>query len=124
VQNKRKEQRFKEKNKVLIQYALDCKNANGYLGINAKTYDISLSGVRIATKQAFPIDTILRIQISLSKSDQVVTLDGKIKWVKKAKKRDTVEMGVEFLHEISKTVLSLIRHLYGEDVGIPSKISC
>lgn len=122
--NKRKEKRFKEKNKVLIQYALDSRDSNGYLGIDAKTYDISLSGVRIVTKHAFPIDTILRIQISLSKSDQVVTLDGKVKWVKKTEKKDTVEIGVEFLHEISKTVLSLIRHLYGEDVGIPSKISC
>jgi hypothetical protein len=120
--NQRKEKRFSEENDVVIRYALKGKKSSGYMGISALTKDISLSGVRLIAKQSFPIDTILRVQINLSKSKQVLKVDGKIKWVKEKEGKDTYEIGIEFLHEISKTVLSLIRHLYGEATGIPSKI--
>jgi Tfp pilus assembly protein PilZ len=120
--NQRKEKRFSEKNDVLIQYSLDGKKISNYIGMNALTQDISLSGARIITKKLFPIDTILRIQISLSRSKQIIKVDGKVKWVKERTEEKSYEIGIEFLHEISKTVLSLIRHLYTEDRGIPSKI--
>ncbi len=120
--NQRKEKRFSEENDVVIRYALKGKKSSDYMGISALTRDISLSGARLIAKQSFPIDTILRIQINLSKSNQTLKVDGKIKWVKEKEEKDTYEIGIEFLHEISKTVLSLIRHLYGEATGIPSKI--
>jgi hypothetical protein len=120
--NQRKEKRFNEENDVLIQYALEGEKTGNYIGMNALTRDISLSGARIISKKLFPIDSILRIQISLSRSKQIIKVDGKIKWVKERTEEHSYEMGIEFMHEISKTVLSLIRHLYGEESGIPSKI--
>jgi hypothetical protein len=65
----------------------------------------------------------MRIQINLTKSGQVIKLDGIVRWSKISSDEETYELGVEFLHKISKSVLSLIRHLYGEDKGIPSTIS-
>jgi c-di-GMP-binding flagellar brake protein YcgR len=120
--NKRKEKRFNEENDVIIQYALNDKSSNHYIGINALTRDISLSGARIISIKTFPIDTILRIQINLSRTKQTIKVDGKVKWVRENTDNDTYEMGIEFLHEISKTVLTLIRHLYAEEAGIPSKV--
>ncbi len=120
--NQRKEKRFNEENDVLIQYVVEGKKSDKYLGINAFTQNISMSGARIISKKRFPIDTVLRIQIDLSKSKQVIKVDGKVKWVKEGTEKDSYDMGIEFLHEISKTVLSLIKHLYGEATGIPSKI--
>jgi len=120
--NKRKEKRFSEENDVIIQYALNGKNLNNFIGINALTRDISLSGARIITKKIFPVDTVLRIQINLSRTKQVIKVDGKVKWIRESAEEDSHEMGIEFLHEITKTVLTLIRHLYTEDGGIPSKI--
>ena len=90
--------------------------------MNALTRDLSLSGAKIITQKSFRIGTILRIQISLSRSKQIIKVDGKVKWTRKSTEDDSYEIGIEFLHEISKTVLSLIRHLYTEDTGIPSKI--
>jgi Tfp pilus assembly protein PilZ len=125
VDNKRREKRFAEENRVIIQFANDRKDSSNNSGINASTHDISLGGARILTPKYFPADTVIRIQINLSRSSQVVRLDGKVKWIKKIDDDDKelFEIGMEFLHKTSNTVLSLIRHLYGEDVGIPSYVS-
>ena len=120
--NQRKEKRFNEENDVFIQYALNGKKTSDYIGMNALTRDISLSGARIIAQKYFPVHTTLRIQINLSKSKQVINVDGEVKWAKESTEKGSYEIGIEFLHEISKTVLSLIRHLYGEETGIPSKI--
>jgi c-di-GMP-binding flagellar brake protein YcgR len=120
---RRRDKRFKEKNEVIIRYTSDRRRFNNYLEINASTFDLSISGARIHSKKSFPIGTVLRIQIDLKKSNQVIKVDGKIIWVEKMSSEDLYEIGVEFLHDISKTVLSLLRHLYGEDKGIPSTVS-
>jgi c-di-GMP-binding flagellar brake protein YcgR len=123
VENKRKEKRFEESNKVVIQFALEGQEANSNAGVNAITRDISLGGARIISPKSYPVDTVMRIKINLSKSGQVVKLDGIVRWSKLSPNEETYELGVEFLHKISKSVLSLIQHLYGEDQGIPSTIS-
>ncbi len=120
---RRRDKRFKEKNEVVIQYTADRKKISRYEEINATTFDLSISGARIHSKKSFPVDTVLRIRIDLKKSNQVVKVDGKVKWVEKMSGEDFYEIGVEFLHDISKTILSLLRHLYGEDRGIPSTVT-
>lgn len=120
---RRRDKRFKEKNEVIIQYAADRIKVGTYIEINATTFDLSISGARILSQKSFPVDTVLRIQIDLKKSNQVIKVDGKVKWVERMSGKDLYEMGVEFQHDISKTVLSLLRHLYGESQGIPSTVS-
>jgi c-di-GMP-binding flagellar brake protein YcgR len=120
---KRRDKRFKEKNEVIIQYTADRRKFDKSIEINAKTFDLSISGARIHSKKPFPINAVLRIQIDLQKSNQVIKVDGKVKWVEKMTGEDVYEIGVEFLHDISKTVLSLLRHLYGQDKAIPSTVT-
>lgn len=123
MENKRKDRRFEEKNKVVIQFALNSHDANINEWINATTHDISLGGAKILAPKSYPVDTVMRIEINLSKSGQIVKLDGIVRWSKLSSDEETYELGIEFLHKISKSVLSLIRHLYGGDTGIPSTIS-
>jgi c-di-GMP-binding flagellar brake protein YcgR len=123
VENKRKEKRFAEENKVMIHFALESHEAGSSKGIKATTRDISLGGARLISPKSYPVDTVMRIEISLSKSEQNVKLDGIVRWSKASAEGETYEIGIEFLHKISKSVLSLIRHLYGEDQDIPSTIS-
>ena len=123
MENKRKDRRFEEKNKVVIQFALDDHDAKSSTGTKAITHDISLGGARIISPKSYPVDTVMRIQINLSKSGQIVKLDGIVRWSKVSDDSENYEVGVEFLHKISKSVLSLIRHLYGDNQGIPSTIS-
>ena len=121
--NKRREKRFKEENRVVIQYAKANKDSVEYREANAFTHDISLGGARIQVGQFFPVDSVIRIQINLSRSREAIKVDGKVKWIRSIDGEDLYELGVEFLHHISKTILSLIWHLYGEDTGVPTSVS-
>jgi c-di-GMP-binding flagellar brake protein YcgR len=123
VENKRKDRRFEEENKVVIQFALEGHESIKGAEIKAITRDISLGGARIISPKSYPPDTVMRIEIHLSKSGQIVKLDGIVRWSKLSPDGKTHELGIEFLHKISQSVLSLIRHLYGEERGIPSTIS-
>jgi c-di-GMP-binding flagellar brake protein YcgR len=123
VDSKRREKRFKEENQVVIHYAQENKNTVDYMETNAATHDISLGGARIQVDKHFPVDSVIRIQINLSRSGEAIKVDGKVKWIREIPDEDHYEIGVEFLHHISKTVLSLIRHLYGEETGVPTSVS-
>jgi hypothetical protein len=66
-------------------------------------------------------DTI-RIVIELAKTCQTIQVDGEVKWMKRNDADDVYEIGVEFLHNISQTILSLIRHLYGMGNGVSASV--
>lgn len=123
MENRRKEKRFKQENDVLLQFAIEDRDSSNSAKNNALTYDLSLNGVRIITKKYFPVETVIRTEIDLASSSQHVVVDGKVRWVKELDDEDLYAIGVEFLHDISKTVLALIAHLYGKDEGVPSYIS-
>jgi c-di-GMP-binding flagellar brake protein YcgR len=123
VVSKRREKRFKEKNKVVICFAQENKNTIDHMPINAATHDISLGGARIQVDKHFPVNSVIRIQINLSRSGETIKVDGKVRWIRELPDENLYEIGVEFLHNISKTILSLIRHLYGEDTGVPTSVS-
>lgn len=123
MENKRKEKRFEENNTVMLRFMHEDHEENSSAGIKALTRDISLGGARIIAPKSYPVDTMMRIEIALSKSEQVVRVDGIVRWVECSPDDVTYELGIEFLHKISKSVLALIQHLYGEDKSIPSTIS-
>ncbi len=120
---KRREKRFQEKNEVLIRSAVNGKDASGAVGVNAITFDLSLAGARIRSDQFFDVGTIIRININLERTGQSIKVDGEVKWFRKNEEEEVYELGVEFLHSISQTLLSLIRHLYSDRAGIPSMVS-
>jgi hypothetical protein len=120
----RKDKRFVERNTVFIKSTSEAKETPRGNGINAHTHDLSLSGARICTPQYFPVGSVVRIVIELERTHQSIKVDGEVKWTKKSEEGDDLfESGVEFLHSISQTLLSLIKHLYAERNGIPSAIS-
>jgi hypothetical protein len=120
----RKDKRFVERNTVLIKSTSDGHEALFGQGVNAHTHDISLSGARICTPHYFPVGSVVRIVIDLERTHQSIKVDGEVKWTRKSEEDDDLfECGVEFLHSISHTLLSLIKHLYSERNGIPSSIS-
>lgn len=117
---RRKRHRFVERNDVLIRTAVDRYRGPG---IAAHTYDLSTGGARIVTSKSYPVGSLIKIRISLSGSDQVVSLDGEVRWFQKRDGEDVFEIGVEFERLTSQTVLALIRHLYGRNEGIPSTVA-
>ncbi|MBN1224668.1 MAG: PilZ domain-containing protein [Candidatus Aminicenantes bacterium] len=121
--NRRRDKRFQEENKVVLHFLHQSHDSVPGMMINALTKDISLGGAKILTTKPLPVDSVLRIQIDLSRTDLGIKLDGRVKWIKPSDGGNRYEIGVEFLHNISKTLLALIRHLYGEDTGIPTSVS-
>ncbi len=119
----RKDKRFVEENNVVIKGSLEPREAARNGGINACTRDLSLSGARICSQQDFPVGSVIRIVIDLERTHQSLKVDGEVKWTRKSEDGERFEIGVEFLHSISQTLLSLIRHLYSEREGIPSSVS-
>jgi c-di-GMP-binding flagellar brake protein YcgR len=122
VINRRKDKRFEQENKVNILFTPLERTLSGNETVEALTYNLSLSGAKIVTTKIFPVDSIIRADIHLSGTQEVVRVDGQVKWVHEVEEKDRFVIGVEFLHEISKTLLSLIKHLYSVDEGLPSEI--
>jgi len=121
--NMRKEKRIEERNSVFIKPARDGKGLDPSLSINAYTYDLSIGGARLLSERPFEVGTIIRIVLELAKTCQTVQVDGKVKWIRENDEDEVYEIGVEFLHEISQTILSLIRHLYSMGTEIPSSVT-
>ena len=56
---------------------------------------------------------------SLRASQISIKDDGEVKWTRKSEEDDDLfESGIEFLHSISQTLLSLIKRLYAERNGV------
>jgi Tfp pilus assembly protein PilZ len=110
--NMRKEKRIEERNIVVIRSAGSPKGPHASVTANAYTYDLSLGGARLFTDKPFAVGTTIRIVIELAKTCQSIQVEGEVKWVKKNDADGGYEVGVEFLHHISQTILTLIRHLY------------
>jgi hypothetical protein len=117
---RRKRHRFVERNDVLIRTAVDRYQG---AGIAAHTFDLSTGGARIVTSKSYAVGTAIRIRICLNGTDQPVNLDGIVRWLKEKDGENLHEIGVEFERLTSQAVLTLIRHLYGRNEGIPSTVA-
>jgi hypothetical protein len=119
----RKDKRFTEHNNVLIRDKGHTSMTADAGGVNGHTHDISVTGAWICCKLDFPVGRVVRIAIDLEETRQVLEVDGEVIWARRNDDGRHFDFGVEFLHEIPDTILSLIRHLYGKKVGVPSMIS-
>ncbi len=121
--NMRKEKRIEERNTVVIRSEGTSGGDYASVGANAFTYDLSLGGTRLFTDRPFAVGTTIRIVIELAKTCQSIQVEGQVKWMKRNEPDGVYEVGVEFLHHISQTILTLIRHLYGAGSEIPSCVT-
>jgi len=119
----RKDKRFVERDGTLIKDMCQDPWDSAKRGINAYTHDISVSGARISSRQDFPVGYVVRIIIDLGGADPALEVDGEVVWTKKSETSERFDVGVEFLHNLSDTILLLIGHFYGKDVDIPSSVS-
>jgi hypothetical protein len=118
--DKRKESRVIEHNNVTIKPTPP--RSNG-VGINAYTRDISIGGARIITKELFDVGSLIKIQIDLAGTNELISLEGEVKWLEFKKEEGFFELGVEFKHKISTNVVCLIRHIYQQDSRIPATVA-
>jgi len=120
---KRKGQRIREEKKVIIEAYPGSKNSRQKNIIYALTRDFSKGGVRLLTDRFFPVGLLLKITLSLSRTGQIVNVVAKVKWVKNFHTSDLFEMGIEYVHEIPESVLSMMKNHQEQVAKAPSDAS-
>ena len=103
LQERRKAQRVQEKARVRIKLA-DTGDELVCRIIQHLTQDISLVGIRIQCNLFIPINTLLKMDLSLRKPVRVISLLGRVRWIKGLFRDELYEMGIEFVDKSQKTV--------------------
>ena len=111
MKEKRISRRKKEANKVKIEPISEDEIHSGKKFSFSITDDISLRGIKIMTETFFPIDTLLKIELSLAKTKKIITMTGKVRWVKKLDDRLN-EVGIEMVGTTKDNIKILFEHLY------------
>jgi c-di-GMP-binding flagellar brake protein YcgR len=120
---KRRERRFKQWNRASIKSADGPREFSDPAGINAYTYDISLSGAKLYSDVDFPAGTSLRMHVELVRSKDIINIDGVVRWSGKNEDYKVFELGLQFFNLLPSTVLTLIQNLYDQSPGIPTRLT-
>ncbi len=111
--DKRREKRVEEETKVAIRILPEDKYEHDKNVVYALTKDISSGGVKILTDRMLPVDTLLHIELTLAKLRKLVTVTGKVRWVKRLYDDEVFEMGLEFVDTPPERVILLLENIYG-----------
>lgn len=113
---KRKDRRIKRWCKTAVEPAPGGNAPRGKTPVDAFTCDLSLAGARLHSKEPFEVGSIVRLKIELVRSRETLTVNARIKWVKENGAEGIHEMGVEFLHAASSSIMCLMKDLHGMNV--------
>ena len=95
MKERRRAPRLKKENEVTINIVSGEKNLpKEEISYNSK--DISVYGAKIQGNILLPVDTIIKIDITLNNLQQKITTIGKVKWNKFIIENESYEAGVEF----------------------------
>ena len=106
MKEKRKTERLKEFNEITTTVISGEKNFYNY------SEDISVSGAKIRGNIPLPVDTLLKIDLTLNNLRQKITALGKVKWTKKILDNKWYEAGVEFFDTPSEVIKKLDDHIF------------
>jgi c-di-GMP-binding flagellar brake protein YcgR len=109
---RRKDRRFKQKNRTTITLQGTEQGLRGASEAKAFTYDLSLGGTMIQSEEAYPVGTCLQLRIVLSRTMASLSLVGEVKWVRRHSSENKYEMGVEFVHDRPQGFMGLMKELY------------
>lgn len=120
MKERRRDFRISEENRVVIEMS-GAENRENVETIGAFIKDLSLGGAKMETDRSFDLGSELKMTLYLSRSWQVVKVHGRVKWVKEVN-HGLYQMGIEFMHEIPGSILSLISHIFRKQTNIPAVI--
>lgn len=115
MEEKRKSHRLKEENKIALTVIENKKHHLREKNFHSHSIDISASGAKIHSSVLLPVDTRVRIKMSLKSLGKMITTVGKIKWIRGSIFKDrSYEAGVEFVCISSESMRELECYLSGE----------
>ena len=110
---KRREKRLEEETKLSIRILPDEEQEIDENVVYALTKDISSGGLKILTDKMLPIDTLLDIEMTLSKMRKIVSVKGKVRWLKQLYDDDVFEVGLQFVDTPPESIMLLLEYIYG-----------
>jgi hypothetical protein len=104
---KRRAPRLKEDNEVTIIVVSGRDPLPREKVIYNSCKDFSVSGARINAHILLPIDTLIKIDITLKTVHQMITVMGKVKWIKIICNDESYEEGIEFVNTPDEAIKKL-----------------
>lgn len=108
---KREAKRIREETKVtIILLSKDLVPPGKTFSYNL-TKNISSKGVKIRANTFLPINALLKIELSLTKPTRLISVLGKVRWVKTLYAGESFEIGIAFVEPSSEDIRILTRHI-------------
>ena len=107
MEERRRTPRLQEENEVTITVISGEQDTLQEKFTHNRNKDISVSGASIQTHLFLPVDTLLMIEMTLSTVRQMITVIGKVKWIKIIYEDETYEAGVAFVNTPSDAIRKL-----------------
>lgn len=120
MKEQRRDVRMMEEDRVVIEMQ-GTRGCEGIERFDAFTMDLSLGGVRVQTDRPFDEGIELTLTITLSRSRQIIKIQGRVRWIREVEP-GLFEAGIEFLHQVPGSVMSLIDHLFRKRTGVPTVV--
>ena len=111
MHEKRRSERLDEENEITIEIVSKGKQPPKKNKIYHISKDISSKCARIQADTFLPVDTLVKIQLTLKHPPRMVTALGKIKWVRSLYADESFEAGLEFIDTASDTINLLAGHV-------------
>ena len=111
MDEKRRAQRLEEENEITITIVPGGKNPPKEKIIYNYSKDISVSGAKIQANIFLRIDSLLMMEMTLKTLRQMITVIGKVKWIKVVFEDESYEAGVEFVNTPGEAIHQLENHI-------------
>jgi c-di-GMP-binding flagellar brake protein YcgR len=122
----RKAERLNEEHEITINIVSEDENLSKEKIRYKFSKDISESGIKIQGNIPLPVDTLLKIDLTLKSLRQKITALGKVKWVEFNTEDGSFEAGVEFvdtsseaIQQIEEYILSKQKYTSLNPLGVP-----
>lgn len=113
---KRRERRRREQNRVTLEIINEEGPESGKKICHAVTRDLSLGGMRISCNTFYPVNTPLKINLTLNRSRRLLRVMGTIRWIRSLFEDELFDFGLKFEDLSPEISMNLIEHLYGRSV--------
>lgn len=111
---KRKEPRREDELPVEIEILSDETNLGPTRILYAQIKDISPGGIKILTSVYIPLDTPIKLKITLLKLGETIGPIGKVVWGNQIENSDIYEMGIEFENTQPDILCTLLEYIYAD----------
>ena len=111
MDERRRAQRLEEENEITITIVSGGEKPPKEKIIYNYSKDISVSGARIQAHIFLPVDSLLRIEMTLKTLRQMITVLGKVKWIKVVFEDESYEAGVELFNTSSEAIKKLTEYI-------------